>query len=127
LRDPAEREAHKDLKDSGEDGHGGLGATHEVARNDGHQRCLRHDTGKSAEESEEYLEENGGGDESKERHRDVADGKAGEGKAIESEAEALGQLACEQAAENRAESPTGFEETEGAWACMEDVACERDD
>jgi len=127
LRDPAKREAHKDLKDSGEDGHGGLGATHEVARNDGHQRCLRDDTREGAEESEEYLEENGGDDKCKERHRDVANGEAGEGKAIESEAEALRQLACEQAAENRAESPTGFEETEGARARMEDVACERDD
>jgi len=55
LRDPAEREAHEDLKNGGEYGDRGLGAAHEVARNDEHQRGLSDYSRECAEESEEHL------------------------------------------------------------------------
>ena len=42
LRNPTEGDTHQKLKDGGENGHGGLGAAHEVARHDEHERGLRH-------------------------------------------------------------------------------------
>ena len=36
LREPAERKAHRELQDRGDDGEGGLRASHEVAGHDGH-------------------------------------------------------------------------------------------
>src|SRR5467141_3135537 len=36
LSEPAERKAHRELQDRGDDGEGGLRASHEVAGHDGH-------------------------------------------------------------------------------------------
>src|SRR5689334_5857358 len=99
VRDPAESEAHEELKDSGKNRDGGLCTAHEVARDDGHERGLRDDAGKRAEKSKENLKENGGEEKRDERHQDVANGEPGHGESVQREAQALRQLADEQAAE----------------------------
>jgi len=52
LRDPAERQAHYQLQDGCENGHGRLRAAHEVPRNDVHERGLRDHARKRSEKSE---------------------------------------------------------------------------
>ena len=53
LGEPAEGEAHQELDDCREDGDCGLGASHEVTRDDGHERALRDDASHGAAETEE--------------------------------------------------------------------------
>src|SRR6266481_5763038 len=56
LCEPAERKTHGKLQNGGDDGEGGLRASHEVARHDGHQRRLGDDAAERAEKSEATLQ-----------------------------------------------------------------------
>ena len=83
LGEPAEGEAHKELEDGGGDGHGGLGAAHEVARNDVHERGLGDDARERAEESEERLKQDGEDENGDKRHSEVAEREPGERERVE--------------------------------------------
>ena len=74
----------------GENGDGGLGAAHEVARHDGHERGLSGDAAECAEKSEDALENCRTEQKADEWNGDVADGESSHGGDIKGEADAFG-------------------------------------
>src|SRR5258707_13796068 len=57
LREPAERKAHSELEDSGDDGEGRLRPAHEVARHDGDNHRFGNDSADRAEKPAATLQD----------------------------------------------------------------------
>src|SRR5690349_5274451 len=121
LRDPTERETHKQLNRGAENGDRGLRAAHEVFGDDGHQAGLGDDTTDGAASPKGHLQGDGTGQEGYERNEQVAGGESGKTGGVQREAQGPGELAGEKAAEDGAGGPSGFEKTEAARAGMQDV------
>src|SRR6516225_2909043 len=92
LGDPTKREAHEELQYGGEDGHGRLRASHEVARDDQHQRGLRDHAGKGPEKSEERLKKHRGEQPGDEGHGEMAESETPERQRVERQAQTLRKL-----------------------------------
>src|SRR5579863_5611018 len=97
-----------------------------MARHDEHERGLRDDAGERAEESEERLKENRENENGDEGHGQVAKSESGEGECIERHAQAIRKLGGQQAADDGAEAPAGFEKAESTGASMQNVGGESD-
>lgn len=127
FSEPAEAKAHQELDDGGEDGHGGLRAAHEVAGDEGHDAGLRDYSAEGPAEAKENLDERGAEDEGDKGCGHVPDREYGHYGDVEWHAEILFELAGDDAARDRPDSPAGFEITETCGARMKNVVGERDE
>jgi len=124
LSDPAEGKAHRKLEDSGENRESRLRAPHEVLGDNSHEGRLRDHSGERAKEAKRGLQGDGANEECDEGNRDVAEGHTGHGGDIEWQSKTLGKLAGNESADDRADSPAGFDETETLGAGVEDIVGE---
>ena len=125
MRNPAERETHGQLEHSGEDGEGGLRASHKMFWDDGHEGRLRDDASQRAEEAERRLEKNRTDEKREKGNDDVAERHAGHRGDIKRQTKALRELAGDESADDGADGPAGLDEAEAARAGVENVVSQR--
>src|ERR1700692_3461559 len=92
-----------------------------MAGDEGHQARLRDDAGKGAARAEDRLKRYGTREKRHKRNYEMAGGQAGYGRDVEGHTEGMRKLAGDQASGNSANGPAGFQETQAACACVQDV------
>lgn len=97
-----------------------------VARDDGHERGLGDDAAERAAKSKNSLQHGSGGEKNDEGCGHVAECEPCEGRDVEGEAQLVAQLRGDQAANNGAGGPAGFQIAEAASSGVQDVAGQRD-
>ena len=98
-----------------------------MARNDLHERGLRHNTGQRTEKSKQHLKQNRRDKECDEWHRQMAQRQSRDGKGVKRHSKPLRKLRSQQPADDRAESPSAFEKTQTTRAGVKNVRSQCDD